>query len=344
MLGFGMPALGLTWVPDSQFFWASSRSPRLHGLRLRGVPRRDRVGAPSQEAAARSLGLTRRSRCGYVDRPAGRPPRDPAAAQRLHRPPEGHRARRRARRRRGVPAGADRPGGDLQLHAVPRRRRCCSSRSRSRSPGSPIGSSRATGGACRPGGSHDARPLRIEGVHKSFGKLEVLRGIDLAVAEHEVVCLIGASGSGKSTLLRCVNLLEPIDAGRIVVRGEDVTARGVDVNRVRRGIGIVFQAFNLFPHMTVLDNVTLGPRKALGQLAGRGGGERDRAARAVRPGGQARRVPGPALRRPAAARGDRPRARDAARAPAAGRGHQRARPGARRGGARRRSASSRKAA
>ena len=106
--------------------------------------------------------------------------------------------------------------------------------------------------------------LRIEGVHKSFGKLEVLRGIDLALAEHDVVCLIGASGSGKSTLLRCVNLLEPIDAGRILVGGEDITAAGVDVNRVRRGIGIVFQAFNLFPHMTVLENVTLGPRKALG--------------------------------------------------------------------------------
>ena len=106
--------------------------------------------------------------------------------------------------------------------------------------------------------------LRVEDVHKSFGKLEVLRGIDLALAEHEVVCLIGASGSGKSTLLRCVNLLEPIDAGRILVRGEDVTGPRIDVNRVRRGIGIVFQAFNLFPHMTVLENVTLGPRKALG--------------------------------------------------------------------------------
>jgi polar amino acid transport system ATP-binding protein len=105
--------------------------------------------------------------------------------------------------------------------------------------------------------------LAVEGLHKSFGKLEVLKGIDLAVAEHEVVCLIGASGSGKSTLLRCVNLLEPIDAGRIVVHGEAITERGVDVNRVRRGIGIVFQSFNLFPHMTVLANVTLGPRKAL---------------------------------------------------------------------------------
>jgi polar amino acid transport system ATP-binding protein len=106
--------------------------------------------------------------------------------------------------------------------------------------------------------------VRLEDVYKSFGKNEVLRGIDLALDEHEVVCLIGASGSGKSTLLRCVNLLEPIDRGRIVVEGVELTAHGVDVNRVRREIGIVFQAFNLFPHMTVLRNVTLGPRKALG--------------------------------------------------------------------------------
>ena len=106
--------------------------------------------------------------------------------------------------------------------------------------------------------------LRVESLHKSFGKLEVLRGIDLAVAEHEVVCLIGASGSGKSTLLRCVNLLEPIQAGRIVVGGEEITARDVDINAVRRRIGIVFQSFNLFPHMSVLRNVTLAPRQALG--------------------------------------------------------------------------------
>jgi polar amino acid transport system ATP-binding protein len=106
--------------------------------------------------------------------------------------------------------------------------------------------------------------LQLEGVRKSFGRLEVLGGIDLDLAEHEVVCLIGASGSGKSTLLRCVNLLEPVDAGRIWVAGEEVTAPGVDVNRVRRGIGIVFQAFNLFPHMSVLRNVTLAPREVLG--------------------------------------------------------------------------------
>jgi polar amino acid transport system ATP-binding protein len=104
----------------------------------------------------------------------------------------------------------------------------------------------------------------IEGLHKSFGDLQVLRGVDLEVADHEVICLIGASGSGKSTLLRCVNLIEPIDAGRIVVEGDEITARGIDVNAIRRRIGIVFQSFNLFPHMSVLRNITLAPTKVVG--------------------------------------------------------------------------------
>jgi polar amino acid transport system ATP-binding protein len=115
--------------------------------------------------------------------------------------------------------------------------------------------------------------LVLEDVHKSFGKREVLKGIDLTVAEHEVVCLIGASGSGKSTLLRCVNLIEPIDAGRIFLIGDEVTRRGTDVNAVRKKIGIVFQSFNLFPHMTVLENVTLGPRKARGLDVGEAASE-----------------------------------------------------------------------
>jgi polar amino acid transport system ATP-binding protein len=106
--------------------------------------------------------------------------------------------------------------------------------------------------------------LRLEGIHKSFGSNEVLRGIDLALDEHEVVCLIGASGSGKSTLLRCVNLLEPLDAGRILLAGEPINGRHGNVDKIRQRIGIVFQAFNLFPHMTVLRNVTLAPRDALG--------------------------------------------------------------------------------
>lgn len=106
--------------------------------------------------------------------------------------------------------------------------------------------------------------LKIEGLHKSFGRTEVLKGIDVELQSHGVVCLIGASGSGKSTLLRCVNLLEPIDTGRIEFLGEEITAPKVDANQVRRRIGIVFQAFNLFPHMSVLRNVTLGPKKVLG--------------------------------------------------------------------------------
>ena len=112
------------------------------------------------------------------------------------------------------------------------------------------------------------RAVVIEGLHKSFGDLHVLRGIDLQVADHEVICLIGASGSGKSTLLRCVNLIEPIDAGRIVVEGDEITAPGVDVDAIRRRIGIVFQSFNLFPHMSVLHNITLAPTKVVGTPAG----------------------------------------------------------------------------
>ena len=105
--------------------------------------------------------------------------------------------------------------------------------------------------------------LVVEQLSKSFGRHAVLRGIDLTVAEHEVVALIGASGSGKSTLLRCINLLEPINAGRIFLSGEEIT-RVRHVNAVRRRIGIVFQSYNLFPHMSVLRNVTLAPRDVLG--------------------------------------------------------------------------------
>jgi len=105
--------------------------------------------------------------------------------------------------------------------------------------------------------------IRIDDLHKSFGSNEVLRGIDLSVGSHEVICLIGASGSGKSTLLRCINLLEPISKGRIILFGEDITGPRIDANLVRRQIGIVFQSFNLFPHMNVLRNVTLAPTKVL---------------------------------------------------------------------------------
>jgi polar amino acid transport system ATP-binding protein len=109
----------------------------------------------------------------------------------------------------------------------------------------------------------DGPLLRLEGVRKSYGHAEVLRGIDLDVPRHQVICLIGASGCGKSTLLKCANLIEPITDGRIEFDGEEITDPNVDADAVRRRIGIVFQAYNLFPHMTVLANVTLAPRKVL---------------------------------------------------------------------------------
>lgn len=106
--------------------------------------------------------------------------------------------------------------------------------------------------------------IEIENVHKSFGPLEVLKGVSLTVQKGEVVTVIGGSGSGKSTLLTCINGLEKIQSGRILVDGTDVHAAGTDLNRLRRKIGIVFQQFNAFPHLTVLENVTLAPRKVLG--------------------------------------------------------------------------------
>ena len=112
--------------------------------------------------------------------------------------------------------------------------------------------------------SSNGQFVSVQKVTKRFGDLEVLKQVDLDVPEHNVVCLIGASGSGKSTLLRCINLLEKVDEGTIVVDGVPITEGKVDVNALRQKIGIVFQAYNLFPHMTVMQNVTLGPRKVRG--------------------------------------------------------------------------------
>ena len=110
--------------------------------------------------------------------------------------------------------------------------------------------------------------LEICHIRKSFGGQPVLNDVSLEVEEHHVVCLIGPSGSGKSTLLRCINGLEAIDAGEILIHGDRITGPGVDVDALRRDVGIVFQSFNLFPHMSVLENVTLAPVRVLGQQRG----------------------------------------------------------------------------
>jgi polar amino acid transport system ATP-binding protein len=119
------------------------------------------------------------------------------------------------------------------------------------------------GGDDRSKGAATTFVLRAVAVYKSFGALPVLRGVDLEVTAHEVVCLIGSSGSGKSTLLRCCNLLERIDSGRIELFGHDLGDERIDEDLVRRHTGMVFQSFNLFPHLSVLDNVTLAPRRVL---------------------------------------------------------------------------------
>jgi polar amino acid transport system ATP-binding protein len=114
--------------------------------------------------------------------------------------------------------------------------------------------------------------LRLEGIEKSFGQLEVLRGIDLAIAQGEVVCVLGPSGSGKSTLLRCINLLEPPDGGQILLEGTEITAgRGknpLGIDYVRRRVGLVFQQFNLFPHKSAIENVSLAQQSVLGRSEG----------------------------------------------------------------------------
>ena len=182
-------------------------------------------------------------------------------------------------------------------------------------------------------------------VRKHFGSLEVLKGIDLDVANGEVMCLVGPSGSGKSTFLRCINHLERIDGGTLRVDGHLVgyrekggklyELREKEIAERRQGIGMVFQRFNLFPHMTAQENVMEAPIQVLGQPRRRRPPRRRSTAGPGRARGQVRRLPGHALRWPAAAGGDRPGAGDEATADAVRRAHLRARPRTGRRGARR---------
>jgi polar amino acid transport system ATP-binding protein len=133
--------------------------------------------------------------------------------------------------------------------------------------------------------------LSLDGVGKRFGSTEVLRSVTMELGEHQVMSLIGPSGCGKSTLLRCVNALEPIDAGVIHIGGERVSGPGVDLNRLRREVGIVFQSYNLFPHMTVLDNVTLAPCRVLGMSRAEAGATAEQLLRRIGLWDKAREYP-----------------------------------------------------
>ncbi len=264
MLGFGAPALGLSYVPTSVIFWGIVSLVLIYSAYVSEVYRAGIESIhPSQEAAARSLGLSRWQTLRRVILPQAVrrviPPllndfiglqKDTALVGTL--------GAIEAFKQSQIDANAT-----FNFTAVPRRRGALR---RDHDPARALhGLADPARPAAAPGGRSDAvsSALELEGLSKSFGAHQVLSGIDLAVAEHEVVALIGASGSGKSTLLRCINLLEPIDAGRIFLGGEEIT-RPPNVNAVRRRIGIVFQSYNLFPHMTVLRNVTLAPRDVLG--------------------------------------------------------------------------------
>ncbi len=267
MIGFGVPGLGLgfvSYLPDVTYgiialvLVYSAYVAEVYRAGIESVHE-------SQNAAARSLGLSRWQSLRFVVLPQAIRRVIPPLLNDFIGLAEGHGARLGARLHRG---GAGRP----DLRRLPVQLRELRGRGPPLRPhhhpprplhGPPDRARQTPPPGRGPRVSEASALLVLEGVRKSFGENEVLKGIDLSVAPHEVVCLIGASGSGKSTLLRCVNLVEPIDSGRVVVEGEEITAPGVDANRIRRRIGIVYQSFNLFPHMTVLRNITLAPREAL---------------------------------------------------------------------------------
>ncbi len=261
LIGFGIPALQIVKpAPDPVILGAIALTISYCGY----VSEVYRAGIRSvhrgQHDAALAVGLTHSQAMRLVILPQAIRRVAPPLLERLRRAAEGRGADLDPRPDRGLPRRPDHPGRELQLHAADR------------------------GGAALPGGDRAAGPLRrpdgrpggggavsgggpvleIKGVTKAFGERQVLRGIDLTVSEHEAVALIGASGSGKSTLLRCIDLLEEIDDGDVLLDGEVITDPAVDPVAVRRRLGFVFQAYNLFPHMTALQNVMIGERRAHG--------------------------------------------------------------------------------
>ena len=267
LLGFGMPALRLGWVPSSQFFWAITTLVVSYSAYVAEVYR---AGLESvHESRARRRPLTGSQLVpdhALGGSPPGGETGHPTSAKRLRSPAEGLRPPGPAGHPGGVPGVTDLRGQDLQLHRLPGLGVPLPD------PDHPPGPLHRLADRAAPpahGGNDDRMTtprLQIENLWKSFGDLTVLADVDLTVADHAVVCVIGASGSGKSTLLRCVNLLEDIDDGRILLSGDEISdPERKDVDSIRRRIGIVFQSFNLFPHLPVMDNITLAPVRVLGE-------------------------------------------------------------------------------
>jgi polar amino acid transport system ATP-binding protein len=264
LIGFGVPALELSGVPSDPVVLGGIALTLSYSAYVAEVYRAgiDSVH-PSQRSAALAIGLTPAQSTRFVVLPQ--------AVRRVVPPPSTTSSRFRstcrpsrssARWRRSGSRRSRRPR--RQLHAagggrlsLPARDGAARARGRSHAGAGPP--------ATRRGGARVIAPvLELQGVTKAYGHTPVLRGVDSAVNEHEAIALIGASGSGKSTLLRCVDLLEVIDDGDLLLDGEVITDPAVDPVPVRRRLGLAFQAFNLFPHLTVLENVVLGPARAHG--------------------------------------------------------------------------------
>ena len=263
LFAFGIPALRLQGVTNS-LFWLGlfAARPVLRRLRRRGRQvRASTRSIPPNAPSAEALALSRSQSMRYVVLPQALRRVVPPLMNDFVSPAEGHRSPRRGGCLRGA---VRRPGLrelQLQLHSLPR------GSSLLRGDDDPPGEVHRLAERSRPPagtGWQMSELLLVEGLRKSYGDKVSCGDIDLTVNAHDVICLIGASGSGKSTLLRCLNLLDTIDDGTITFAGREVSDPLVDPRDVRREIGMVFQAYNLFPHLTVLDNCMLAPVKVHG--------------------------------------------------------------------------------
>lgn len=257
---FGIPALQLNGLPtDKIVFGGVGADPQLRAYVAEVLRAGIESVSPKPAVGRTVVGTVQRANAALRGDPASGTPGDAAAPQRLRLASKGHRvARQRGRRRVTARGGTDR-AHQVRVYAIPRHSRLLPRADDSVGPVHGLAGTTNAPQADR--GRYNVSEVRLDGVWKAYGDHVVLGGIDLTVDSHTVVTLIGSSDSGKSTMLRCMNLLDTVDDGVITLGGDDITDPRVDPDQVRQRIGMVFQQFNLFPHMTVLDNLTLAPRR-----------------------------------------------------------------------------------